>query len=79
MGLIRSIIDVLVSIIFAGSLSLYGLKELHDFVKKEALTKVSCGLGSMSKFTNALTCQKFDEKMNLVPLNTRHCKKRIKK
>ena len=57
--MITKVFDAFVSLIFAGTM-LFGARSLHDFVKREALIRVSKGLSSTYRFSQALTHEKFD-------------------
>ena len=57
----KDIIEFAIAVIYSGFLFLgggYGLKTVHDEVKKAALTKISEGLSSSEKLANALTGEK---------------------
>lgn len=73
-GTIKGFIDDFLAILFTGSILTFGISEAYFLIKKEALTKIKKGQPSLSKFTKSLTCQKFDDKMNLVKIASGHCK-----
>lgn len=57
----KDIIELAVAVIYSVSLFFggsYGLKTIHDEVKKAALTKVSNRLSSSESLANALTGEK---------------------
>jgi len=57
----RDVVDMVAAFVFSGFLLFgigYGIKKVHDFVKKEALTQVYKGLSSSEKMANALTGEK---------------------
>jgi hypothetical protein len=59
----NDLISTAIAILYSSSLFLgagYGLKSLHDEVKKAALTKATKGLGSSEKLSNQLTGEKTD-------------------
>lgn len=74
-GIIKGFINDLVALLFTGSILTFGVTEAYLVIKKEALTKVQKGQSSLSKFTQALTCQRFDDKMNTVKITSGHCRK----
>ena len=74
--IIKGFIDDFLAILFTGSILTFGVSEAYFLIKKEALTKIRKGQASLSKFTESLTCQKFDDKMNLVKIASGHCRKR---
>tara|TARA_Y100000590_G_C15597924_1_gene968811 strand:+ start:201 stop:437 length:237 start_codon:yes stop_codon:yes gene_type:complete len=71
--IISNIMDIVVGYGLAFMIANYGIQEVYEIVRKEALTKVHQGLSSTSALTQQLTCKKFDEEMNLVPLREGHC------
>lgn len=57
----NDLINTALAIIYSGTLIFgagYGLKTLHDEVKKAALTKAAKGLSSSEKMANKLTGEK---------------------
>jgi hypothetical protein len=78
-GIIKGFIDDLLAILFTGGILTFGVSEAYFLIKKEALTKIQNGQPSLSKFTQALTCQKFDDNMNLVNITSGHCKAKTSK
>lgn len=73
-GIIKGFIDDLFAILFTGSILTFGVSEAYFLIKKEALTKIQKGQPSLSKFTESLTCRKFDANMNLIDITSGHCK-----
>ncbi len=51
----RAIIDIFLAIIFSVIIGSSGAKVLSATIKKEALVKISGGLGSLENFTKKLT------------------------
>lgn len=76
--IIKNFIEDLLALIFSGSILMFGISETYFLFKKEALQKVYRGGPSLSKITEGLTCQKFDEKMNLVMSTSKQCRKNYK-
>lgn len=57
----KNVVELTVALIYSGTLLFgggYGIKTIHDEVKRAALTKVSKGLGSSEALANALTGEK---------------------
>lgn len=57
----KDIIELSIAVVYSSAMFLgggYGLKTIHDEVKKVALTKVSTGLSSSEFIANALTGEK---------------------
>jgi len=77
--LVSSILQAVASLLVYVSIATYGIDEFYNFIRKEAFTKIHQGLTPMAKISSSLTCMRFDEKMNYVPVITGHCKKWIKK
>lgn len=76
-GVVKSIIEDLLALFFSGSILVFGVSELYLTLQKEVFRKVHQGGPSLTKITEGLTCQKFDEKMNLVRVTSGHCGKKI--
>ena len=74
-GIIKGFINDLLAILFTGGILTFGISEAYFLMKKEALTKIQEAQPSLSKFTESLTCRKFDDKMSLVKIASGHCKK----
>ena len=74
-GIIKGFVDDLLAILFTGRILTFGVSEAYLAIRKEALTKVYKGQSSLSKFTQILTCQKFDDKMNTVKITSGQCRK----
>ncbi len=72
-GIIKDFINDLLALFFSGGILALGASEIYLQMQKETLFKLKQGGPSLSKFTEALTCQKYDEKMNLVRITTGHC------
>ncbi len=77
-AIIKSIIEDLLALFFSGSILMFGVSELYLTLQKEVFRKVNQGGPSLTKITEGLTCQKFDEKMNLVKVASGHCGNKIK-
>ncbi len=59
----REAIDFAIAIIFSGSLIFgggYSIKQIHDYVKKEAIEQISQGMSSSEAQANLLTGEKLD-------------------
>ena len=59
----NDLVSTALAVIYSSALFLgagYGLKSLHDEVKKAALTKAAQGLSSSERMANALTGEKTD-------------------
>ena len=59
----NDLISTAIAIIYSGTLifgTSYGIKKIHDEVKKAALTKAAQGLSSSERTANALTGEKTD-------------------
>lgn len=57
----NDLISTIVAVIYSSGLVFgtgYGIKTIHDEVKKAALTKVSQGLGSSERLANRLSGEK---------------------
>ena len=73
-GMIKGFIDDLLVILFTGSILTFGMSEAYLMMQKAALSKAHRGQSSLSKFTEALTCQKFDDKMHIQKTNSVRCR-----
>ena len=79
LGLIKNIIEDIFALFFYGGILLFGASEIFLMLRKEVYRKVQEGGPSLSKISQGLTCQKFDENMNLVKITSGHCGKKIKR
>lgn len=68
-NLVNTCASILLSIVIAN----YGIEEFYSFLQKEVIKKIQIGLPSLSAMTNQLTCQKLNEKMELIPYSKGHC------
>ncbi len=71
--LISNLVNACASIVLSVVIANYGIEEFYSFLQKEVIQKVQIGLPSLSTMTNQLTCQKFNEKMELIPYSKGHC------
>ncbi len=74
-GVIKSIIEDLLALFFSGSILMFVVSELYLTLQKEIFHKVHQGGPSLTKITEGLTCQKFNENMNLVRATSEFCEK----
>ncbi len=72
--MIKGFIEDLLAILFTGSILTFGVSEAYFLMEKAALTKAHRAQSSLSKFTEALTCQKFDDKMHIEKSSSGRCK-----
>lgn len=72
----KELILDLAALTFLASVGGVGIQTIYEVVRSETISKLSKGLSPLSGFTQKLTCQKFNDKMGLVPVEDKHCKRK---
>lgn len=69
-----SLVDMVLSFVFTFGVGSVVVTEAYNFMRKESLTRVHRGLGSMRSFTEQLTCLRYDNNLNATRIHTGSCK-----
>ena len=77
-GIIKDLINDLLALFFSGGILAIGASEAYLMMQKQVVNKLRQRGPSLSKFTHALTCQKFDEQMNLIRITSGSCQNKNK-